>query len=105
MPMLLGVAGLCGGVLAIFAVWYYFSPEFTDVGYRPVQPIAYSHRLHVGELGLDCRYCHNTVERAAHAAIPPASTCMNCHAVIGKKRDSLALLRDSFAADKPIPWV
>ena len=62
------------GILPIYLVilvWYGASPRTTDVGYAPVQPIPYSHALHVGQLGLDCRYCHNTVETAAHAAIPP----------------------------------
>ena len=67
------IAGSLGPTLAIAGVWYYFSPWYTDVGYRPVQPVPYSHKLHVGELGLDCRYCHASVEivsrreRSAHA--------------------------------------
>ncbi len=48
-------------------------------GYAPEQPIAYSHRLHAGELGIDCQYCHNAADRSRYAGIPPASTCMNCH--------------------------
>lgn len=48
-------------------------------GYAPEQPIAFSHRLHAGELGIDCQYCHGGVEESRHAGIPPTSTCMNCH--------------------------
>lgn len=48
-------------------------------GYEPVQPIAYSHRLHAGELQIDCVYCHTGAETSRHAGIPPAATCMNCH--------------------------
>jgi hypothetical protein len=48
-------------------------------GYEPVQPMNYSHRLHAGELGIDCRYCHFGVEHSAHAGIPPSNVCMNCH--------------------------
>ncbi|HEY8375441.1 MAG TPA: cytochrome c3 family protein, partial [Nannocystis sp.] len=51
------LAGLVG------FVWYYFSPKYTDVGYRPIQPVPFSHKLHAGDMGMDCRYCHNTVER------------------------------------------
>jgi len=51
-------------------------------GYAPVQPIAYSHRLHAGELGIDCLYCHFGAERSRHAGIPPAGVCMNCHKVV-----------------------
>lgn len=48
-------------------------------GYEPVQPIAYSHRLHAGELQIDCLYCHSGAETSRHAGIPSASVCMNCH--------------------------
>jgi hypothetical protein len=48
-------------------------------GYEPTQPIAYSHRLHAGELAIDCQYCHTGADRSRHAGIPAASTCMNCH--------------------------
>ena len=50
-----------------------------DEGYAPPQPIAYSHRLHAGELGIDCRYCHIAAESGRHAGIPPLGICMNCH--------------------------
>src|SRR5690348_468335 len=73
-----------GGVYAITLICYATSPVTTSVGYQPEQPIPYSHALHVGQLGLDCRYCHVTVETAAFAAIPPTQTCMNCHANIRK---------------------
>lgn len=99
-------------VVLLFA--YGASTEATDVGYAPVQPIPYSHALHAGELGIDCRYCHTTVETAATAALPPTLTCINCHSKEhGLRQDSqkLALLRESFygserrAAGLPIPWV
>lgn len=48
-------------------------------GYEPVQPMNYSHRLHAGELGIDCRYCHFGAERSRNAGVPPANVCMNCH--------------------------
>lgn len=99
----------------IFAVWYWFSPSYTDVGYQPNQPVPFSHALHAGELGLDCRYCHNTVEDAAHAAVPPTQTCMNCHTQVrGGDRDvsdpdsysaRLQPVADSWESDEPIEWV
>ena len=89
----------------IALVWYYFSPEFTDVGYAPVQPVEYSHRVHVGQLGMDCRYCHNWVEVSQHANIPSTQTCMNCHNQI--KTESLLLLpvRESWASGASVEWV
>jgi len=55
-------------------------------GYSPPQPIAYSHRLHAGELGIDCRYCHTGAEQGRHAGIPSAETCMNCHRAVTAPR-------------------
>lgn len=102
------LAGVALGVAPVYLtalVWYGFSPKTTDVGYQPKQPVAYSHALHVGQLGIDCRYCHNTVDRAAHAATPPTETCMNCHARIRGKSDKLELVRQSFETGKPVEWV
>jgi hypothetical protein len=103
--LVLALGGPVLGLLAIAGVWYFFSPEFTDVGYAPEQPIAYSHELHVGQLGLDCRYCHVSVEVSAVSNIPPTQTCMNCHAVIKRDSDLLAPLRESVAENKPLRWV
>lgn len=104
-PIVIGLVAPLAGASLIFAVWYWFSPWFTDVGYRPDQPVAYSHKLHAGELGIDCRYCHNTVERTAHAAIPPAATCMNCHELVKTESARLAPVRESFATGEAIPWI
>jgi hypothetical protein len=102
------VAAIVGGLFAVGAVagvWYYFSPEYTDVGYRPEQPVPYSHKLHAGDLGIDCRYCHTTVETNAHANIPPTQTCMNCHKLVKPDSDKLALVRQSHETGRPIEWV
>lgn len=104
-PIVVGLIAPLAGASLIFAVWYWFSPWFTDVGYRPEQPVAYSHKLHAGELGIDCRYCHNTVEKTAHAAIPPAATCMNCHELVKTESPRLQLVRESFTTGNAIPWV
>jgi hypothetical protein len=95
-----------GGVLyATIVVTFGFSPKATDVGYAPEQPVPYSHALHVGQLGIDCRYCHNTVEQAAHAAIPPTQTCMNCHAMIRTNSEKLIPVKESYATGMPVEWV
>jgi len=91
-------------VVAVCAVWYWFSPKFTDVGYQPRQPVPFSHARHAGDLGLDCRYCHNTVERAAYAAIPPTRTCMNCHAIVLPDSPKLTPVHASWDSGDPIPW-
>jgi menaquinone reductase, multiheme cytochrome c subunit len=91
-------------VYLVFLVWYGASPKTTDVGYQPIQPVPYSHALHAGELGLDCRYCHNTVERAAHAAIPPTQTCMNCHQRVKTKSEKLEPIRASWQTGQAVEW-
>jgi hypothetical protein len=65
LPVVTLFGALGGGALVIFLVWYYFSPEFYEVGYMPTQPVPYSHELHVGQLGMDCRYCHGDVEKSS----------------------------------------
>lgn len=99
-----GLVAVGGGVLT-FVVWYYFSPYFTQVGYAPRQPIPYSHRLHAGQLGIDCRYCHTNVERSAVASVPPVQTCMNCHSLVRTDSALLAPLRDAWEHNRPIEWV
>jgi hypothetical protein len=92
-------------ILIIAGVWYYGSPWYTDVGYAPVQPVPYSHKFHVSELGLDCRYCHVGVEVSPVAMIPPTQTCMNCHAMILADSPKLAPIRASWESGRPVPWV
>lgn len=91
------------GVIGFF--WYYGSPKYTDVGYRPRQPVPYSHKLHAGDLGMDCRYCHSSVELSANANIPPTQTCMNCHTLILPESEKLLPVRESWAARVPIQWI
>ncbi len=99
------VGGAGGMVYAVVLVALGFSPKTTDVGYAPEQPVPYSHQLHVGQLGLDCRYCHNTVERTAKAAIPPTQTCMNCHSMVRTTSEKLAPVFESYATGRPVRWV
>jgi len=91
-------------VYLVALVAYGVTPEAIRIGYQPDQPVPYSHALHAGELGLDCRYCHSTVERAGKAAVPPAATCMNCHSTVKKDSDVLLPVRQAFAEDEPVHW-
>src|SRR5512137_2295939 len=84
---------------------YGLSPQTTAVGYSPRQPVAYSHAMHVGQLGMDCRYCHNTVEYTERAALPPTQTCMNCHHVIRADTAKVLPVKESYATGMPIEWV
>ena len=80
------------------------SPYRTQVGILRSQPIPYSHKLHVGELGLDCRYCHTAVEKSASASLPSTEMCMNCHSQVRKESPTLAPLQASFTNGTPIAW-
>jgi hypothetical protein len=104
-PMLAGGLLTLVGVGAITAFAYYISPYSTQVGYAPTQPVPYSHKLHAGDLGIDCRYCHVGVERSPVAMVPATATCMNCHKVIKTESPKLQPVRDSFATGEPVPWV
>ena len=97
-------------LFVVFVFWFWFSPKNLDAGYAPKQPIQYSHALHVSQLGIDCRYCHENVEKAAHASLPSTETCMNCHSVVkkGKREGSeaeIAILIGYYERGESIPWV
>jgi hypothetical protein len=105
LPLALGLgAALVGGGVAT-GVTIYLTPKYTRAGYQPVQPVPFSHQIHAGQLGLDCRYCHNGVEKSWFANLPGASTCMNCHNQVLKDDPRLQIVRDSAETGKPIPWV
>ena len=100
------VIGAAGGLLYVVLVVYLGgSPQTIEVGYQPEQPVPYSHALHVGELGMDCRYCHTSVETAAAAAIPPTQTCMNCHTMIRANSEKLIPVRESYSTGMPVEWI
>ena len=105
LPLVAAVALAVGGGVVTFIVAYYFSYWNTQVGYAPVQPVPFSHRLHAGQLGMDCRYCHANVERSYEAMIPPTQTCMGCHSVVRPESASLAPVRESWETGEPIQWV
>ncbi len=103
---------VCGGVLCLAVLagtTYYATPKYTRVGYEPGQPVPFSHAVHVQQLGMDCRFCHNFVEVAAHANVPSAQTCMSCHQQIKAQDPKLAPVRAAWnggKADGPaIEWV
>lgn len=92
-------------IVIIVGCTYYFTPKYSDVGYQPIQPVAFDHSLHAGQLGIDCRYCHTYVDRSHHSNIPDSSTCMNCHSQVRADSAALAPIRESFVSGKPVRWV
>lgn len=80
------------------------SPYTSEVRIAKEQPVPFSHRHHVGELGIDCRYCHTSAENSAFAGIPPTETCMNCHKQIWKDSPMLEPVRESYRSGVPLQW-
>jgi hypothetical protein len=99
------VAVVLASILGVAGVYYYGPPEYTRVGYAPVQPVAFSHAQHVGQLGMSCLYCHTLVEESPYANIPTTQTCMTCHEHIKSDSPKLAAVRASWTRGDPIPWV
>ena len=112
LPLL--VLGVIGGATYVpTAAFLGLNPDNLNRLYRPEQPVPYSHNLHVAQLGMDCTYCHTTVNDAAFAAVPPTQTCVACHgaeaggAGLAVKSNStkLAPVYASVASGKPIEWI
>ncbi len=80
------------------------SPYFTNQGIARKQVVPFSHQHHVAGLGIDCRYCHTSVETSSFAGIPPTSTCMNCHSQIWTSAAMLEPVRASYKTGKPLIW-
>ncbi len=81
------------------------TPYWTNQNVSREQPVQFSHKHHVGDDGIDCRYCHTGVESSATAGIPPTKTCMNCHSVLFNRAEYLEPVRESYRTDKSIEWV
>jgi hypothetical protein len=93
-------------LVGVFGAWDLFlrSPYVTGVGKPVEQAVPFSHKHHVKQLGIDCRYCHTSVETASFAGIPPTKTCMNCHAQIWKDAPMLEPVRESYRSGVPLQW-
>lgn len=97
---------------AVFIVSFLFwvaleiqrSPYVTYAGVARPQPVPFSHQHHVAGLGIDCRYCHTSVENSRFAGIPPTKTCMNCHSQIWTKAPMLEPVRESYRTGKSLVW-
>ncbi len=105
LPIKLLIIGAVLSTALTAGVWYYFTPKYTRVGYMPVQPVPFSHKIHVSQLGMDCRYCHSFVEVAAHSNVPNTQTCMNCHSQVQKGNPKLQQVVNSWKTGQPVEWV
>lgn len=103
LKLLVALVFIGGGVSA--GVYYYATQKYTRVGYQPNQPIPFSHVTHVGQVGLDCRYCHSFVEQSGHANIPSSNTCYNCHQHVKTNSPHIAKIKESVESGVPLDWV
>jgi hypothetical protein len=98
-----------GAFFALGALWVVLevtrSSYVTRAYEAREQPVPFSHAHHVGGMGIECRYCHTSVDRSAFAGIPPTKTCMNCHSLIWSQSPTLEPVRASFRNETSIPWV
>src|SRR5947208_176944 len=99
------VALLVGGASAVVAPMIYMRTPYNTGQFNPVdQPVEFDHRHHVQDDGIDCRYCHSTVERSPHASVPSTEVCMGCHNQVWRASPMLEPVRRSYASGAPIPW-
>jgi hypothetical protein len=101
---LLGTVVLCTAS-GIMASVYFHSASWEGIGFAPTQPVPFSHKLHAGELRLDCRNCHTTVETSAFAGMPPTETCLACHSQLPTNSSALQPVMASGAQHVPLHWI
>jgi len=102
LSLILAVSAAAGGLSAVLI--YVRTPIARGMQDPVEQPIQFDHRHHVRDVGIDCRFCHQTVDKSAHAGIPPTQLCMNCHSQIWNGSPKLSKVRESFMENKPIEW-
>lgn len=99
-------AGALGCAFGMYVLW----PSHREAGYMPEQPIPYSHKLHPGDLKMECLYCHTNADKGTNATTPPVSTCMKCHEEVqtkdenGNLKPGIAALLDQWKRNEPVRW-
>lgn len=113
---MLGIFALAGAGYAGTMLLGITDPITLNPGYQPEQPVPFSHKIHAGELKMDCRYCHVNVDKGAMATIPPTATCINCHSPLGAdgvakysavhaSSEKLRAVHESWESQESVPWV
>lgn len=112
LPTAFAIGGVGGLAAVTWGTWYWATPDFFEVGYMPTQPGAgFSHQIHTGRLGMDCRYCHTKVEKSPEANVPNVATCYGCHkegrvdpSNSTASDEKVQFIRDAYEQDASIPW-
>jgi hypothetical protein len=101
---------LCAGMVGVAFGAYILWPSNREAGYEPDQPIPFSHKMHAGDLKIECLYCHSSAETGPQATVPPVATCMNCHSQVPKNdkndvpKEATAILLKHWDEGMPIVW-
>ena len=87
--------------------WWMWTPGDTvdHPGYKPTQPIPFSHKLHSGQMKMPCEYCHNGARRSHSSVVPPMNTCMGCHKIVATDREPIKYLTEKYNKNEPIEWI
>ncbi len=109
LPLKLAIAVVFIVIGVSLGCTYYLTPKYSRVGYQPTQPVPFSHKIHAGQLGMDCRFCHSFAEASSHSNVPTNQVCFNCHGA-GKGQIKLASanlepVRKAAETGEPIHWV
>ncbi len=100
-----GIVAAVLGLIGFSGAWYAFNLSYGNRLYIPIdQPVQFSHKHHVADDGIDCRYCHTSVEKSAYAGMPATQTCMSCHSQIWSDSPELAPVRASYVSGQSIQW-
>ena len=95
------ILSLVGSVAIVAALMVWLMPQWYQ-NYAPKQPIPFSHKIHAGQYGIDCRYCHSSVEHAAFSEVPGLEVCMNCHSVVKTDSPYIKEITAAYKANKPM---
>jgi len=99
------VIAILVGAVSAAGFGFFRSDYVTQVGNARPQPVPFSHNHHVGGIGIDCRYCHTSVEKSQFAGLPPTRTCMTCHSQIFNEAPILEPVRESYRTDRSLEWL
>jgi hypothetical protein len=99
-----GALAVIGTLAMAIMVWRLVVAEGAPLNEPINQPVPFSHKHHVADVGLDCRYCHTSVEKSAFAGMPPSETCMTCHSQLFTDQPMLKPVVEGFAEDRPVRW-
>ena len=105
LALVLSLAAL--GTAERASAWWMYTPGDTvdNVGYKPEQPIPFSHKLHAGKNEIPCQYCHSAARRSSSAGIPPLNTCMGCHRLVATDKPNIKKVAEHYKNNDPIKWV